>query len=120
MSRRVLIAVSAVLIVLVAAVVVGVAAGAGPNDRDRLVSCLERHGARPTGSSSPPAGAKLTFTARIRADGSPVRLLDLGRDRRPVLIGSPDHRLLRWRAGSDRARRAFWACVALVSPRPLP
>jgi hypothetical protein len=65
-------------------------------------------------------GAKVTFTARIGADASAVHLLDRGRDRRPVLIESSDALLLDWRAGYDRARRAFWACVALVSPRPLP
>jgi hypothetical protein len=54
--------------------------------------------------------------------GPRVALLDLGRDRRPVRIGPVDHpdQTLAWRAGYDRARRAFWACVALVNPRPLP
>jgi hypothetical protein len=118
-SRRVLIALAAVLAVLLAGVVVVAAVGSGPSDRDRLVTCLERHGARPDGSAAP-VGSKVTFTARIGADASAVHLLDRGRDRRPVLIESSDALLLDWRAGYDRARRGFWACVALVSPRPLP
>jgi hypothetical protein len=114
--RRALIAVAVLVAVLLAGVAVVAVAGSGPSETERFRTCLERHGATPGGKA--PDGAKVT--ARATVDGHAVTLHDLGRDRRPVVLeGSPDV-TFDWRAGYDRARRAFWACVALVEPRPLP
>jgi hypothetical protein len=115
--RAAWIAIVAVAALLLAAVAALAVAGSGPGPTERFTSCLERHGAKP--GSGPPAGAKVTFEATLADDGPRVALLDLGSDRRPVAIGDGE-RTFDWRAGYDRARRAFWACVALVHPRPLP